>query len=159
MTLQHLKNTLALVFALMIGTVIMHELHIAPWPAFLAAIFYFHSEFDNSTIKSIMGSGIVGLMFGYAFTFAMPWLVEHYGSYIGHYILIGVSLLIVIGMKPVAHAYFNPMTFTYGLLSLLFIQDAGSQTTIWLATHIFAGGFIIGCLYLTVYRVIPKYLT
>ena len=90
-----------------------------------------------------MGSGVVGLMFGYVFTFAMPWLVEGYGPYMGHYILIGVSLLIVIGMKPIAHSYFNPITFAYGLLSLLFIQDAGSQTLIWLGTH------LIGCLLYT----------
>lgn len=143
----------------MIGTVFMHELHVVPWPAFLAVIFYFLGEFDNKKILSIMGSGVVGLLFGYAFTFAMPWLLENFGSSIGHYILIGVSLLIVIGMKPIAHDYFNPMTFAYGLLSLLFIDVAASQTVTWVATHLIGGSFIIGCLYIAVYKIIPNYVT
>ncbi|MDV5171770.1 hypothetical protein [Photobacterium rosenbergii] len=156
MNIQHFKTTFILVSALMIGTVVMHEMHIVPWPAFLAVIFYFLSEFDNKKIPSIMGSGVVGLFFGYGFTFAMPALVESFGPSLGYYIVLGVSLAIVIGMKPIAHSYFNPMTFAYGLLSLLYIDVAAAESFTWLLTHLIGGSFIIGCLYIATYKVLPK---
>lgn len=159
MNIQHLKVTLILVSALMIGTVFMHELHIVPWPAFLAVIFYFLSEFDNKQIPSIMGSGVVGLLFGYSFTFAMPAMIDNFGPSLGYYIVLGTALTIVLGMKPIAHNYFNPMTFTYGLLSLLYIDIAAAESLTWLLTHLIGGTFIIGCLYVAVYKVVPKLAT
>jgi len=158
MDLLHLKKTLILVAALMIGTVIMHELHVTPWPAFLAVIFYFLSDFDNSKIKSIFGSGVVGLAFGYMFSFALPALIESFGPSFGYYILISVCLTIVLGMGAIAHDYFNPMTFAYGLLGLLYVDVAASESLTWLLTHVLGGGFIVGSLYVTVYHLIPRYI-
>lgn len=156
MNALHLKTTLLLILGLMVGTVILHELHLTPWPAFLGVIFYFLSGFDNKQIRPILQSGCVGLLSGYIFSFALPALIASFGPSIGYYILIFVSLFIVLGLGPVAHDYFNPMTFAYGLLALLYVDVAGSQSHIWALTHLIGGSFIIGCLYLVNYKLIPK---
>ncbi|MGR5222732.1 hypothetical protein ACPV4B_21155 [Vibrio parahaemolyticus] len=147
--MDHFKNTLILVSAMMVGTIIMHELHIVPWPAFLAVIFYFLFDFDNSKLKMIFSSGVMGLAFGYAFTFLMPAAIQLMGPSLGYYVVLGTALVIVLGLSTVAPTAFNPLTFTYGLLSLLNIQDARAESFTWLITLLILGGFIIMCVHLS----------
>ncbi|MGF1684571.1 hypothetical protein [Photobacterium minamisatsumaniensis] len=157
--MDHLKKTLILIASMMFGTVVLHELHLAPWPAFLAVIFYFIFDFNNAKLKMIFCGSIVGLGFGYVFSFILPMLIASFGPSIGYYILIAVSLLLVLGLGALAHDYFNPITFAYGLLGLLYIDSAQQSSHIWLLTLLLGGGFIIFCVNYAVTKVIPKVLS
>ncbi|MDF2152816.1 hypothetical protein [Vibrio sp. CAU 1672] len=156
--MEHLKKTLILVTSLMFGTVVMHELHLAPWPAFLAVIFYFIFDFDNSKLKMIFGGSVVGLGFAYAFSFILPALIASFGPSLGYYIVLAVSLVIVLGLGAIAHDYFNPITFAYGLLGLLYVDIARESSIVWLLTLLLGGGFVIFCVNFAVRKVIPKAL-
>ena len=156
MKLPHLTRTLMLVTGLMLSTIIMHEVHISAWPVFLAVIFFFAHGFDTSKIKTIMLGGAVGLILGYGLSIFLPLSIELFGSSVGYYLVIAVTLFIVIIMGPIAHDWFNYVGFCYALLCLLFLSQVQENIGYWMGTHLVFGSLLIGTMYLVVYKLWPR---
>lgn len=137
---QHVIRTISFVTWLVICTVIFHKLHVhATWPAYLVVIFFFNSHFDTSQLKTIFGGGTMGLLLGYTFPIIIGAFAPMIGPEYAFYALIGIALLAIIGLGPLAHFLFNPVTFAYSLLVLLNMNVVHEHFFEWLLTH-FAGG-------------------
>ncbi|HKK95139.1 MAG TPA: hypothetical protein VJ916_02285 [Anaerovoracaceae bacterium] len=155
---EHLIRTISFVTWLVICTVIFHKLQIhATWPAYLVVIFFFNSHFDISNLKSIFGGGAMGLVLGYTFPTILGTLTPVMGPEYAFYALIAITLLIILGLGPVAHYLFNPVTFAYSLLALINIGEVQEQFFVWLTTHFIGGALCIGGIY-GVVKMMNKYL-
>ncbi|MCT4635702.1 MAG: hypothetical protein N4A31_05640 [Rickettsiales bacterium] len=145
---QHLTTTVSFVTWLVICTAIFHKLHVhATWPAYLVVIFFFNSHFDTSKLKSIFGGGTMGLILGYTFPIILSTLTPIIGPEYAFYALIGITLLAIIGLGPVADFLFNPVTFAYALLVLLNMGEVHEHIFTWLLTHFIGGALCIGGIY------------
>jgi uncharacterized membrane protein SirB2 len=142
---KHLATTLLLCSWLVICTIIFYKLHVeATWCAYLAVIFFFNSHFDTGSLKTIFGSGAMGLAIGYAMPHILATLTPIFGAETAFYLLVFIVLGIIIGLGPIAHhSLFNPITFAYALLVLLHIGEAATHTLEWIAIHFFGGALCI----------------
>lgn len=78
------------------------------------------------------------------------------GSSLGYYVVLAAALAIILVFGAVAHDWFNPVSFAYGLLCLLNLPDVPSQFVTWSLTFAIGGTFIVACVSVTVHKIFPK---
>ncbi len=125
------------------------------WPAFFICIFFFAYELNTGRLKEIFLGAVSGLIIGYTIPIALDMLTPVLGASLGFNLYLAVVLFIIIGSKPIAHTYLNPVTFTYALMCLINVTRVHDHIIEWGVIMLLGGALLVAGL-LGVVKVLSK---
>ncbi len=134
-----------LLVLIVIIELVLHQLHLPTWPAFLVMIFFFETHMDRSRAPHLILGGLVGILCYVLTVEFVAALAPVLGEATARLVFICLVVYAIVAFGEMLPMVFNNYAFMFFLVSGLAAQVAGvdPEPWLWIGVELIGGALVI----------------